>query len=344
VAMRARGERSPLGSVQRSRRAGLMQARALPSIGIDLGGTKVALGLVDRRGHVRDFTRLPTRAERPATAVVDEVVASVRDRWGERLGGAKTIGVGVAGQVGPDGTVLFGPHLDWHNVPLCSMLARSLRRPVAVVNDAQAATFGEWRFGAGRGAVSLLGLFVGTGVGGGLVVDGRLYQGASGCAGELGHLTVERNGRRCHCGNRGCLDAYVGGWAIAERAKAAVRRAPGRGRRLTALAGVPGGLTAESVVQAYRSGDPIAKELVTETMDLLADGLVSMVNSLNPSTVVLGGGVVEGLRSLVPSLGREVRARSLPAAASGLRIVPASLGSASALVGAAAFAREVPRR
>ncbi|HYB63095.1 MAG TPA: ROK family protein [Thermoplasmata archaeon] len=342
--MRAGRERSPVGSVRRSSGVRPFQRRALPSIGIDFGGTKIALGIVDRHGRVLDSTRLPTQAERPATAVVDEVVASVRDRWGEQLGGAKTVGVGVAGQVGRDGSVLFGPHLDWHDVPLRSLLGRSLRRPVAVINDAQAATFGEWRFGAGRGAENLLGLFVGTGVGGGLVVDGRLYPGATGCAGEVGHLTVKRSGRRCHCGNTGCLDAYVGGWAIAERAKTAVRRAPGRGPLLVTLAGAPGGLTAESVVRASRRGDPLAKEVVRETLSYLADALASMVNSLNPETVVLGGGVVEGLRPLLPSLGREVRARSLPAAASGLRIVPASLGSVSALVGAAAFAREAPRR
>lgn len=299
--------------------------------------------MVDARGAVLDTERLPTRAERPASAIVDDIVGCVRDRWADRLPARAPLGVGVAGQVDADGTVLFGPNLNWHDVPLGRRLARSLRRPVAVMNDVQAATFGEWRHGAGVGANDLVCVFVGTGVGGGIVVDGRLCHGASGTAGELGHLTVARDGRKCRCPNSGCLEAYAGGWAIAERAREAIGQHPEAGRRLVAIAGETGAVTAETVAEAYRSDDPLAQELVEETMGYLVCGLVSVVNAVNPSTIVLGGGVMEGFSSLVPSLGRQVKARALPAASVRLEVVPARLGGDSGMVGAATYARTAGR-
>lgn len=338
--MRARGNREPDRPARRRALPRGSGAWDLASVGVDVGGTKIALGVVDRHGRVLDTERLPTRTDRRPAAIVDDIVDVVRARWEGRLDPSRPVGVGVAGQVDPQGTVVFGPHLGWRGVRLGALLERSLHRPVQVINDVQAATYGEWRFGAGRGVDNLLALYVGTGVGGGLVVDGRLHRGASGCAGEVGHLSVERNGRRCHCRNLGCLDAYVGGWAIAERAKAAVAREPGRGAKLLALAGSARAITARTVEEGYRQGDPFAREFVRETTGYLADGLVSIVNSLNPAMVVLGGGVLDGFRSLVPSLRRQVRARALTAATARLRIVPAALGPEGGLIGAAAFASE----
>lgn len=310
---------------------------------MDIGGTKIALAVVGKEGTVLDAERIPTGAGRPALEVVDDIVACVHSRWAGRLPISRPVGVGVAGQVDPEGIVVLGPHLDWHDVPLRARLARALGRPVSVLNDVQAATFGEWRFGAGRGVDDLVCLFLGTGVGGGIVAGGELRHGATGTAGEFGHLTVVRDGRKCHCPNSGCLDAYVGGWAIAERAREAVSRDPLRGERLVAMAGNAAAITSETVVSAYRAGDGLARSLVEETMSYLVEGLVSIVNGINPRTVVLGGGVVHGFASLLPSIGRQVRARALPAAAAGLRIVPASLGADSGVIGAAAFAQEALR-
>lgn len=323
-------------------RAGRRWADA--ALGVDLGGTKIALGLVDRNGAVLEAERIPTRASRPASEVIDEIVGCIEARWGDSLPRSQPVGVGVAGQVGRDGTVLFGPNLRWHDVPLGARLARALERPVAVLNDVQAATFGEWKLGAGRGTDDLVCLFVGTGVGGGIVADGRLRHGATGTAGELGHLTVERNGRKCTCPNSGCLEAYAGGWAIAERAREAVAADPGRGRRLVALAGSPRAITSETVEEAYRAGDPLARGIVAVTREYLAAGLVSIVNAIDPAMIVLGGGVLTGYRSLIDDLARDVRPRALAAAVDGLRIVRAGLGPESGLVGAAAFAREFAAR
>ena len=310
------------------------------ALGIDLGGTKIALGIVAADGRILDGDRLATRADRPAGEVIAEIATHVRERWGGRLPRTRPAGVGVAGQVDRKGNVVFGPHLGWHEVPLGTDLARELSRPVSVLNDVQAAIYGEWKHGAARGLDNVLGVFVGTGVGGGIILDGQLRQGAVGCAGEFGHLSVERDGRKCHCPGSGCLDAYVGGWAIAERARAAVERAPDDGRRLLAIAGTARAITSETVEEAFLAGDPLARTIVQDTIDYLADGLVAIVNSFNPETVVLGGGVFHGLRSLLPSLERRVKARALPAVARVLHIVPAALGGESGVVGAATFARD----
>ncbi len=322
-----------------ARRRGSRTARGGAAIGVDLGGTKIALGLVDRAGTVLESERLPTRADRPASAVIADIAACVEERWADRLAPTDPLGVGVAGQVDAAGTVLFGPNLHWSRVPLRADLARRLRRPVAVLNDVQAATFGEWQHGAGRGLNDVVCLFVGTGVGGGIVAGGALQHGATGSAGELGHLTVQRNGRKCRCPNSGCLEAYAGGWAIAERAREAVGHAPSRGAQLLRLAGSAEAISSATVEQAFRAADPLARELVDETMSYLTCGLVSIVNAVNPAAIVLGGGVLEGFLERIPSLARDVRARALRAAAAGLRIVPAALGGTSGLVGAAAFAR-----
>lgn len=322
-------------------RRGLADAHARwagAALGVDLGATKIALGVVDRSGTILETTRVPTRAERPADRIIEDIVTCVEERWADRLPRSRPLGVGVAGQVNPVGTVLFGPNLHWHDVPLRARLSRALRRPVTVLNDVQAAAYGEWKHGAGRGCDELVCLFIGTGVGGGIVAGGRLHTGVTGTAGELGHLTVERQGRQCRCPNSGCLEAYAGGWAIAERAREAIRASPALGAKLLARSGDLASLTSRTVEEAYRARDPMARGLVEETMSYLVCGLVSIVNGLNPERIVLGGGVLEGFRSQVPFLEREVRARALPAAAAGVRIVPASLGSESGLVGSATYA------
>ncbi len=315
------------------------EAGAEAAVGVDLGGTKIALGIVDPAGTLVAEERLPTLAARPAAAVEQDIVACVSERWANRLPASAALGVGVAGQVARDGTVRFGPNLGWKDVTLGADLMRALRRPVVVLNDVQAATYGEWKYGAGRGSSDLVCVFVGTGVGGGLVADGQLRHGARGTAGEVGHLTVASGGRPCRCGNRGCLEAYVGGWAIAERAQAAVAADPVRGRPLAAAAAGASRITSETVERAFREGDPLARELVAETWSYLASGLVSVVNALGPAVIVLGGGVIEGYPGVIASLEAEVRARALPAAVEGLRFAPAALGGASGVIGAAAYAR-----
>lgn len=314
------------------------------AIGIDLGGTKIAMGAVDRRGRTRGIHRHPTLAQRGATHVIETILDCLQGCWGERIPAARAIGIGVAGQLDRNGTVLFAPNLRWRNLPLARRLARATGRPVTALNDVKAATYGEWRFGAGKGTREFVCIFVGTGVGGGIVSEGSLRFGATGVAGELGHITIRVGGRPCHCTNRGCLEAYVGGWAIAARAQEAALARPKAGRELLRLAGNRTAITSRTVEQAFLLGDPLAKDLVQETSEYLAAGLVSVANAINPQVIVLGGGVMEGYPSLFGPLRRAVRSQGLRAAVKDLRIVPAGLGGSSGIVGSGAWAMDTVDR
>ncbi|HEV2519089.1 MAG TPA: ROK family protein [Thermoplasmata archaeon] len=312
------------------------------TIGVDMGGTKIALAVVTEQGSILASHRHATDTADSADQIVEVIASCVRTCLGDPARGAKAIGAGIAGQVRErDGTFLRGPNLPWRNVPFAAKLAKATRLPATVINDVRAATLGEWRFGAGRGERDLVCVFVGTGVGGGIVGDGRLRQGASNTAGELGHITIVSDGRSCHCPNSGCLEAYVGGWAIAERAREIARARPTDSGRLRELAGDVDHITAETVSRAYRGGDPLSREILEATVDYLAGGLVSIVNALNPSVLILGGGVIDGLPSLIPAVEVLVRQRALAAAVSPLRVVHAALGEDAGVVGAADHARSV---
>jgi glucokinase len=311
------------------------------TLGVDLGGTKVNVGLVDRGGRVLSAHKSMFHASKEPERVIADIrtaMDSCRSKTGLEV---EAVGVGVAAQVDRMGVVRGSQNLGWRNVPIKKMLGREFGLPVAVTNDVNAATLGEWRFGSGRGVDDLAVLFVGTGVGGGVITGGKLLSGCSNSGGELGHITVVYDGRRCHCPNRGCLEAYVGGWAIAERAQQAVKAAPGEGRRLVSLAGGVEGVTAATVGRAYGEGDVLARRLVEETGRYLAAGVVSIVNVFNPCVVVLGGGVVEGIPELV-RIGEEVvPAMALEASVEELKIVKAALGADAGVIGAAALAQDL---
>jgi glucokinase len=237
--------------------------------------------------------------------------------------------------------VLGSQNLVWKNVHLKKKLEKQFGLPVAVTNDVNAATLGEWRFGSGKGVDDLAVLFVGTGVGGGVITGGKLLAGCTNSGGELGHITIVCEGRKCHCPNRGCLEAYVGGWAIAERAQEAVRTSPKDGQRLVSLAGSVEKVTAATVSQAYREGDLLAQRLVEETGHYLVAGVVSIVNAFNPCVLVLGGGVIEGIPELIQIVKESVQRRALEAAVEGLKIVKTALGGDAGVIGAAALAQDL---
>ena len=311
-------------------------------VGVDLGGTKVQVALVRADGHVLASERRATGADRGPHAVIatiaDAVNDMVRDRGGHRVAG---IGVGVAGQVDPEeGIVRFAPNLKWRDVPLRDRLSLATSLPVRVLNDVQAATYGEWAFGAGRGVRDLVCLFVGTGVGGGAVVAGRLASGAAGSAGEFGHTTIALGGRRCRCGNYGCVEAYAGGWAIGERAISAAVGGDERAVTMLRLAGgEPEEITARVVAEAAKAGDPLAHEIVEEVARALGACAVNIVNAFNPGVLLMGGGVLEGLPGLMDSVEAAVRRYALPSAAKAVRVLATTLHEEAGAVGAAAWAR-----
>ena len=316
------------------------------AIGIDLGATKTEAALVDVDGRIADRQRTPTEAAKGPDHVIETIVTMVSTHYLRNADHPVTaIGVGVAGQVDPNnGVVRRAPNLDWREFPIRERLEAAMGLPVAVLNDVQAITYGECRRGVGHGVGDLVCVFAGTGVGGGVVIGGELVRGTSGNAGEFGHMTIERDGPPCSCGNRGCLEAFVGGWAIARRAREKVAAEPMAGAALLHLAdGDPERISAALVGQAATHGDALARELVEETGVALGVGLASIANALNPELLILGGGVVEGFPDLVEIAERELRRRALAAALEPLRVVRSKLGADAGVIGAAIFARETTR-
>ena len=310
------------------------------AVGIDLGGTKIALGRVDEDGALLELARYETRTRQGHAAVIDQVVEGIRRLGAGASANVSGIGIGVAGQVDREsGAVLFGPNLDWHDVPLREDIEKACGIPVVVTNDVRAAMWGEWLFGAGRGVEDLVCVFVGTGIGGAIVSAGKLLEGCSNTAGEIGHMTVDMNGPLCNCGNRGCMEALAGGLALARSAREALGADPVSGGKILELAG--GSLeavTAKIVVQACLDGDSTAARLLGGAVQALGAGVAALVNAVNPCMVILGGGIVEGMPELVSRVEKEVRARALSAATARLVFRAAGLGEIAGIVGAAALA------
>ena len=322
-----------------------MASPAEPSyaIGVDLGGTKIEAALVDAEGRIAETQRTPTEAKRGPDHVVATIVSMVSEHYlRPARQPIRALGIGVAGQVDPvTGVVRRAPNLDWRDFPIRERLEAALRLPVAALNDVQAITFGECRRGVGRGVKNLFCLFAGTGVGGGIVVDGELVRGTSGNAGEIGHVPIERDGLPCTCGSRGCIETFVGGWAIAERAQRRVATEPGAGAALLHLAGGKvEGISAALVGEAAGQGDALARTLVEETGVALGIALAVIANALNPELIILGGGVVEGLPDLIEIAQRELERRALAAALKPLRVVRSRLGADAGVIGNALFALE----
>ncbi|HEX5436814.1 MAG TPA: ROK family protein [Gemmatimonadaceae bacterium] len=317
-------------------------------IGVDLGGTNIVAGAMPLDGSAEIAMRAePTHAERGADAVVDRIVAMIAEVMSEVVTGrgAKpqdVLGVGM-GAPGPldreAGVVVVAPNLGWRNFPLRQEIADRVRLPVTLDNDANCATMGEWWCGAARGARNVVGLTIGTGIGGGVVLDGRLYHGASDVAGEIGHTTIDANGRHCRCGNYGCLEAYASGPAIALRAREALEMdvEPAEPSLLPTL--VNGDLellTAATVYEAAHRGDAVALEVVRDTARFLGTGIANLLNILNPDIVVLAGGVTRAGERLFEPLRAEVRRRAFRPAVEACRIVAGTLPGTAGVVGAVA--------
>ncbi len=313
------------------------------TLGVDIGGTKIETALVDASGVIlASHYRLIDPAKDPSVTVQD-ILDSARICYRESGKTAAAAGIGVAGQIDKTrGVVRSSPNLpDWKDVALGAALQSALQIPVTLNNDVRMITWGEWQHGAGQGLNDLVCLFVGTGVGGGVVSGGRLLEGYVNTAGELGHMTVMAGGRQCHCANRGCLEAYCGGWAIAERAQDAVKAKPEAARTMLQLAGKIKAISAITVAQAYAQNDPLAQRLVKNTSRYLAAGLVSIVNAFNPQLIILGGSVIQGIPDLLFLAEKRVRSLALPTPVKDLRLTLAALGNKAGVIGAAAVARDL---
>ncbi len=300
-------------------------------LGADVGGTNIKTVLVDGRGEILAAVKRPTLGRRGRDALIERLVLTLKDtvkKSGAAMRDVAGAGIGFASPLDPGKGMVFNPPNlpGWSNVPLRDILMQKLKMPVSLDNDANLVALGEHWKGAGRGARCLVCLTLGTGVGGGIVLEGRIWHGAGGIAGEIGHMTLVRNGRRCACGNKGCLEAYASAQGLVLRMQELLKkRKVGKG----------GKITPENIGKWARSGDKLANQAIKDTGVILGVAIASIANILNPDVVVLGGGVSNLGGYLFDPVREEVKKRAFPKAVEELKIVKAELGDSAGALGAA---------
>lgn len=309
------------------------------TIGVDVGGTKIAAGLVDDAGAIIARTRRDTPSSDPAAIVRDIVGVVDQLRAGHEV---EAVGVGSAGFIdAARSTVMFAPNLAWRDVPVRDLVTGATGLHVVVENDANAAAWGEFRFGAAEDVDDMVCVTVGTGIGGGVVLDGRLYRGAHGVGAELGHMRLVPDGHLCGCGNRGCVEQYASGRALVREAMALVQaRSVSAARLLEMAEGDPAAITGPMITGAAQEGDEGSQELMTDLGRWLGEALASFAAILDPAVFVIGGGVSEAGDLLVAPAAAAFR-RNLTGRGhrpeAEIRI--ATLGNDAGIVGAADLAR-----
>ena len=314
------------------------------TVGIDIGGSKVLAGVVDSSGVVVETQQRVTPGR--SVAAVEDTIVELVDAFQQSYDVA-AIGIGAAGFVDMTRSVVtFSPHLAWRDEPLRAAVADRLRLPVVVDNDANTAALAESRFGAGAGHRYVLCVTLGTGIGGALVIDHRVFRGAHGMAGEFGHIQVVEDGHRCPCGNRGCWEQYASGNALVREARELIVTGSPLAHRLSSVVdGDPARLSGPQITQCARDGDPLSVELIGDIGRWLGIGLAGMAAAFDPGCIIVGGGVsVAGDLLLDPT--RSAFSRSLVGRGHRVEpvIVAASLGPSAGFIGAADMARSAARR
>jgi len=319
-----------------------MKEAEKPVLAVDLGGTKVIAAIISSKVIAKEYQL--TLADEGPQSVIKRILStidhllSLRNLDPSQLG---SIGIAAAGAIDSEkGLVTLSPNLPgWRDIPLRDMVGEKYGVNTFLINDASAAALGEHQFGAGKGVNNLVMLTVGTGIGGGIIINGKLYLGSSGSAGEIGHMTIDVNGPKCSCGNIGCLERLVSGKAVAEEA---IRRLS-QGER-SSLTEIVGGkvksITAEKVSLAAQNGDSLAQDVISKAAIYLGIGLINLVNIFNPEMIIIGGGLAKMGDLLLEPARRAVRERAFQLSARLVRIVPAQLGDDAAVLGAAIFARQ----
>jgi glucokinase len=315
---------------------------------VDLGGTKILAAIFDPEGKIVSRSKRPTGSDHTPAVVLDRIASCVRRAAAgagiapEALG---AVGLGAPGPIDlSNGTILFAPNLDWNVVPLRAELEARLGVPVAVGNDVRVAVLAEHGAGAGRGARDMVGIWLGTGVGGGLILDNQLYTGSHAFAGEIGHVTVKAGGPRCACGGRGHVEALCNRPAIVKAVARAVKK--GEKTVLTRLAGKDvTRATSGNLAAAWQRGDKVVSHAVDDAAKYLAIAIAGLATLLNPELVVLGGGVVEGLgEPFVEKVRASLVGMPLTSSTGTLRIVKSTLGDDAGIAGGALLARRASRR
>ncbi len=314
----------------------------LPVLAIDLGGTKIITALISGKGEMIAREYCPTLAAEGPELVINRILATVDHLLNLRsLSSSQlnSISIAAAGAIDmKKGVITLSPRLPgWIDIPLRDIVEEKCKVNTFLINDANAAALGEHHFGAGKEANNLIYITVSTGVGGGIIIDGKLYFGASGGAGEIGHTTIDVNGPECSCGNIGCLEMLASGTAVAREA---IRRvSQGEKSSLTEMVeGKIENITAETVSLAAQNGDFLALEIIGKIASYLGAGMVNLVNIFNPEIIIVGGGMAKMGDLLFVPVRRIVKERAFQLLAQTVRIVPAQLGDDAGVFGAAIFA------
>src|SRR5690242_10015477 len=313
------------------------------AIGVDVGGTKVAAGFVDAQGEIHQHTRVPMNSRGTAeeglaavTGAIDELL-KLSSETGNAPG---RIGICAPGPLDPHtGVVLNPPNVTcWRNYPLAAEIARRYGGPVKLENDAKSAGLAESLWGAGRGYRNVFYTSIGTGIGAGILFDGRIYHGRTGAAGEAGHMVIDYHGPVCGCGKKGCIEALASGTSIAKRARARLLEAAGRKSAMLELAsGQIEAVTSEIVGRAYEAGDSLAKDILLETVQLVTIWIGNIVDLLEPDVIIFGGGVAGMLNPFFGEIRGGLPAWCMNKRCVEIPIVPARYGVGSGIAGGAAL-------
>lgn len=305
-------------------------------IGIDVGGTNVKIALVDNKGKIIYSNSIPTRAEMGYEYTINNMKEAITELIKETKSDPKnieSIGFGFPGQIDyQKGIVRLAPNIPgWVNVQIAEIMEKEFGIPTRVDNDVRCAALGELNYGAGQGCDNLICITVGTGIGSGLVINGKLVRGASNAAGEIGHIKLDMNGGPlCGCGDRGCLEAFASGPSIVALAEEYIKG--GKSTKYRELANPD--ITPYIVSEAAKQGDPVAKRIFTIVGEYIGIGLASVVNLLNPEKIIIGGGVAAAGDLLLTPIKESLIKRAMPIAGSAVEIVPAQLGNSAGVIGA----------
>lgn len=322
-----------------------LRVRNSVSVGVDLGGTNIRALVFDADMGVMGRQEVPTHAQEGAQKVIRRMAECVRaalERAGVSVAEVAGVGVGAAGLTDRwSGTVLLASNLGWRDVPVAGLLSRELEEvPVVADKDTNVAALAEARLGAGQSFEHFLYVTAGTGIGGGLVLNGALYRGATGGAGDVGHIVVDPEGPPCGCGDHGCVEVFASGGGIVSRTKEALLQG---GQKAEASSLAAEGLTAEAVFVAAQKGDALAAGVVRRAGEMLGLALADYVNINNPEAIVLGGGLLRAGELYREPVERELKRRALPALGEVVRLVPPGLGDDVGPIGAALLLAESER-
>lgn len=312
-------------------------------IGVDVGGTKVAAGFVDQHGEIHQHTRVamnPKGTAEEGLAAVTSAIDALLKLAPEASNAVRRIGICAPGPLDPHtGVVLNPPNVPcWRNFPLAAEIARRYGSSVKVENDAKSAGLAEALWGAGRGYRNVFYTCIGTGIGAGILFEGRIYHGRTGAAGEAGHVTIDYHGPRCGCGKKGCIEVLASGTAIGKRARAKLAEGASRSAAMLGLAdGDINAVTSETVGRAYASGDPLAKEVLLETVELLAIWLGNMVDLLEPDVMIMGGGVAAMLSPFLDEIHNRLPAWCINSRCLEIPLVAARYGANAGIAGGGAL-------